>query len=312
MDTLTSLKVFRQIIESGSFVAAAQRLDLSTATVSKHLMSIERRLGVRLVNRNNRMLSLTEPGRVYLERCKTILDDLEATELQLGSLCRAPRGTLRMSCPTWFEGQRLAAHLAQFSERFPEIVVDVSFEDRCVDLVGEGYDLALRVTREAALAPGLIARPVRPVSFLIGASRQYLKRYGAPRSCEDLASHRTVAVGSASSWVFPDPHGQKEIPMRVAMRYRSVNGAARAVAAGIGIAALPDILFEDPLLKDVLVPILPEASLGERTLYIVYAGRRYVPQKLRTCIDFILDGATRLGLRTPGPMIEPAPALPRA
>src|SRR5215510_13375773 len=128
MDTLTGIKVFRQVVESGSFVAAAERLDMSTAMVSKHVMNIEKRIGVRLLNRNNRTLSLTEPGTVYFERCKTILDDLEQTELELGSLNSAPRGNLKITAPSWFAGQRTAEMLADYRRRYPEIVVDMSFE----------------------------------------------------------------------------------------------------------------------------------------------------------------------------------------
>lgn len=145
MDTLTSLEVFRRVVESGSFVRAADRLDLSTAMVSKHVMSVEKRIGVRLLNRNNRGLSLTEPGKLYFERCKVVLDDLEETELELGALGSKPRGTLRVSCPSWFANQRVAAMLAQYRERFPEVFLDVTFEDRMVDLIEEGYDAALRV-----------------------------------------------------------------------------------------------------------------------------------------------------------------------
>src|ERR1700756_1121239 len=107
VDTLTSIRVFRQVVESGSFVAAADRLDLSNAMVSKHVQHVEKRLGGRLLNRNSRTLSLTEAGRVYFERCKTILDDLEATELELGSLGASPRGTVRVTCPSWFAPQGL-------------------------------------------------------------------------------------------------------------------------------------------------------------------------------------------------------------
>ncbi|MGH3026569.1 MAG: LysR family transcriptional regulator, partial [Gaiellaceae bacterium] len=181
MDTLTGIKVFLQVVESGSFVAAADRLDVSTAMVSKHVMSIEQRLGVRLLNRNSRTLSLTEPGRIYFERCKVILDDLEETELELGTLGSTARGTLRVTCPSWFAGRRLARLLAEYRARFPEIVVDVSFEDRFVDLVEDGYDLALRVTPGLESLPaGLIARPVRSLPFLVAASREYLTRVGAP------------------------------------------------------------------------------------------------------------------------------------
>src|SRR5258706_300861 len=134
MDTLTSIKVFRTIVETGSFVAAAERLDISNAMVSRHVMHVEQRLGVRLLNRNSRKLSLTEAGTIYFDRCKDILDELEATELELGSLGGAPRGTLRVTAPTWAAGQRWANLLAEYRSRYPEVVVDMSFEDRIVDL----------------------------------------------------------------------------------------------------------------------------------------------------------------------------------
>ena len=150
MDTLTGIKVFRAVVESGSFVAASDRLDLSPAMVSKHVMQMEKRLGVRLLNRNSRTLSLTEPGRVYFERSKTILDDLEETELELSSLNAAPQGTLRITCPTWFASQQMANMPARFQRLYPEIVVDISFEERTVDLVEEGFDLAMRVSRDSS------------------------------------------------------------------------------------------------------------------------------------------------------------------
>jgi len=128
VDTLMSIKVFRQVVESGSFVAAAERLDLSPAMVSRYVMQVEKRLGVRLLNRNSRTLSVTEPGRVYFERCKTILDDLEQTELELGALGTVARGTLRISCPSWFAGQRMADALAEFRRRI--------IDRRCVDRSG--------------------------------------------------------------------------------------------------------------------------------------------------------------------------------
>jgi DNA-binding transcriptional LysR family regulator len=294
MDTLTSIRVFRQVVESGTFVAAAERMDLSTAMVSKHVMHVEKRLGVRLLNRNSRTLSLTEPGRVYFERCKTILEDLEATELELGSLGTAPRGTLRITCPSWFASQRMADNLAEFRRRYPEIVVDASFEDRRVDLVEEGYDLALRVTRDGALPPGLIARPLRPMSFFIAASREYLNRNGTPESPEDLARHDFVAVGNIDSLQLTSSKGNIEVPLRVVLRYRSMSGVANAVAAGIGLAPLPDILFEDPIFKDVVKPVLTDYPLQEPTLYVVYVSRKHLPLKIRAFIDFLQEVASRI------------------
>jgi DNA-binding transcriptional LysR family regulator len=294
MDTLTSIRVFRQVVESGTFVAAAERMDLSTAMVSKHVLHVEKRLGVRLLNRNSRTLSLTEPGRVYFERCKTILEDLEATELELGSLGTAPRGTLRMSCPSWFAAQVMADGLAEFRSRYPEIVVDASFEDRMVDLVEEGYDLAMRVTRDGALPPGLIARPLRTMSFFLAASREYLKRYGTPESPEDLARHDFVAVGNHDSIQLTSSNGKIEVPLRIVLRYRSMSGVANAVAAGIGLAALPDLLFEDPMFKDVLKPVLTDYPLQQPTLHVVYVSRKHLPFKIRAYIDFVHEVASRI------------------
>src|SRR5246127_4331259 len=216
VDTLTSIRVFRQVVESGTFVAAAERMDLSTAMVSKHVMHVEKRLGVRLLNRNSRNLSLTEPGRVYYERCRTIIEELEATELELGSFGSTPRGTLRVTCPSWFAGQRLADGLAEFHRRYPEILVDVSFEDRVVDLVEEGYDLAMRVTRgDQSLPAGVIARPVRPMPFYLAGAHDYLKRHGVPKSPTDLAHHSFVAIGNLQSLTLHGPEGKVEVPLRV-------------------------------------------------------------------------------------------------
>lgn len=295
MDTLTSIKVFRQVVESGSFTAAAERLDFSPAMVSKHLMQVEKRLGVRLLNRNSRTLSLTELGKVYFERSKTILDDLEETELQLGSLGTAPRGTLRITCPSWLASQRLAERLAEFRRLYPDIVIDVSFEDRIVDLVDEGYDLAVRVTRSPeSLGAGLIARPLLPLSVVIAASRDYVRRKGVPKSPEDLSRHDCIAVGNSSSWVLNGPQGKVEVPVRGVQRYRSSAGLVHAVAAGVGLAPLPTVYFDDPVFKSVLVPVLTDYPISDATIYLVYVSRRYVPLKLRSFIDFLVEKVSQV------------------
>jgi DNA-binding transcriptional LysR family regulator len=289
MDTLTSMKVFRQVVESGSFVAAAEHLDLSTANVSKHVMSLEKRLGVRLLNRSSRALSLTEPGRVYFERSKTIVDKLEMAELELGSLNTTPRGTLRISCPSWFATQRIADTLALYRRTYPDVVVDISFEDRIVDLVQEGYDLALRVIRYPDSLPAdHVALPVRQMVFHVGASREYIKRNGVPKSLQDLASHDLVAVGNLSSWVFENAAGKHEVLARTVIRFRSMAGVAHAVAAGMGLARLPTHFFKDPQFKDILTPVLTDHPVWQTTLYIVYASRKFIPLKIRTFADLLL------------------------
>jgi DNA-binding transcriptional LysR family regulator len=288
MDTLSSIDTFRQVVESGSFVAAAERLEISPAAVSKRIMHIEGRLRVRLLNRNTRKLSLTDSGRLYFERCKTILADLRATELELTSADRGPRGILRVSCPSFAAAGQLARLLAKYGARYPEVLVDASFEDRLADLVEDGYDVALRLVANAETLPqGLVARPVRRETFYLAASREYVDRRGAPRTPADLARHDFVAL--------PDPTWPAAIatPPRIALRCRSTASVVNAVAAGIGIGSLPGTVLEEPHLKDLLVPVLQDIRLHEATLYLVYMRRKFVSPKLSAFVDFILASLSR-------------------
>src|SRR5215469_2444364 len=300
MDTLTGIKAFRQVVESGSFVAAAERLDISTAMVSKHVINTEQRLGVRLLNRNSRTLSLTEAGRLYFERCKTVLDDLQATELELGSLSGAPRGTLRITAPSFAASLGLADLLAKFRDRYPQVLIDVSFEDCFVDLVDEGCDLALRIASSPDHLPRyVIARPLRPTRFFLAASRQYITRRGAPKSAEELAGHDYVAVGNLNSLQITGASRDVEIPLRVALRCRSIQGAANAIAAGIGIGTVPEIMLADPTFKDALIPILAERPLQKAMLHAVYVSRQFVPPKVRAFVDFMVESLSGVGESKP-------------
>jgi DNA-binding transcriptional LysR family regulator len=308
VDTFTSIKVFRQVVDSGSFVRAAELLDMSTPMVSRHVLHAEQRLGVRLLNRNNRSLSLTEPGRLYFERCRSILEELQATELELGCLGSVPRGTLRVSVPNSASGQWLAASgqwlaelIAEYRRRYPEVLLDLSFEDRFVNLVDEGYDLALRIAVSPDAVPaGVVARPLLKAVFQLAASHDYLKRRGVPKFPEDLAQHEFIAVGDMLNCL-PRPAGTGK---GVVLRYRSIDGVADAVAAGIGIAPVPAVLFEDPAFREVLTPVLPDYPLRQATLYVVYASRRFLPPKLRTFVDFIVEFLSSAS--------EPKPRLFRA
>jgi DNA-binding transcriptional LysR family regulator len=288
MDTLAAIRTFRQVVESGSFVAAAKRLDVSTAMVSKRVQHLEQRLRVRLLNRNNRNLSLTEPGRVYFERCKTILDELQATELELGCLVGAPRGTLRITAPS-FAGQLLADLLAQYRSRYPDVLVDASFEDRCVDLVAEGYDLALRIaSNPSSLPPDLIARPAQSATFYLAASPHYLERYGPLNVPADLSRHSFVAAGNGDCLSLCGSDGNIDIPLQVVLRCRSMGAVANAVAAGIGIGIVPSLVLEASPFTETLTPILAEYPFQRALLYVVYVSRQFVTPKVRTFADFIV------------------------
>jgi DNA-binding transcriptional LysR family regulator len=289
MDTLLSMKVFRQVVESGSFVGAAERLSLSTAMTSKRLMLLEKHLGTRLLNRSTHSLSLTESGKLFFERCKVILEAIEEAESAVGLVSGVPRGTLRVTAPSWAATRQVVDMVATYRQRYPEVVVDLSFEDRFVDLIEEGYDLAIRATSDPPPA-GLIARPLRPVPFVIAGSEEYLQRCGVPQSPEDLAQHDSVIVGHGQSWHFTGPHGNLEIPARAVLRFGSMSVAvAHAVCAGIGLAPLPRTMFEDPMFKDALCPVLTRYPLRHAQLYAIYVSRKHLPLKIRTFIDQLIE-----------------------
>ena len=291
MDTLLSMKVFRQVVESGSFVGAAERLSLSTAMTSKHLMHLEKHLRTRLLNRSNRSLSLTESGKLFFERCKVILEEIEEAESAVGSVSGVPRGTLRVSLPSWAATQMTVDLVATYRQRNPEVVLDLSFEDRFVDLIEEGYDLAIRATLDQPPA-GLIARPLRPMPFVIAASKDYVKRCGVPKSPENLAQHDCIMIGNGQSWLLTGPNGDIEAPARVVLRFASMTVAvAHAVCTGIGLAPLPRMVLEDPMFKDVLFPVLTKYPLKQRHIYAVYVSRKHLPLKIRTFVDHLVESS---------------------
>ncbi len=189
MDTLTSMKVFRLAVELKSFAAASRRLDISPAMASKHVMYLEKRLGTLLLNRTSRHLSLTEAGTIYFEHARQMLDELEAVESAVSKATIAPRGTLKLSVPVWLATPGFVGALNAYRARYPEVRLDVDLSGRFVNLVEEGFDLALRATRPLSLGQTLIARPIGPVAFHVVASPAYLARRGQPLRLGDLAEH---------------------------------------------------------------------------------------------------------------------------
>jgi DNA-binding transcriptional LysR family regulator len=277
------------VVESGSFVGAAERLSLSTAMTSKHLMHLEKHLGTRLLNRSSRSLSLTESGKLFFERCKGILEEMEEAESAVGSVSGVPRGTLRVSLPSWAATRLVVELVAAYRQRYPEVVLDLSFEDRLVDIIEEGYDLAIRATLNQPPA-GLIARPLRPMPFVIAASKDYVKRCGVPKSPGDLAQHDCIMIGNGQSWLLTGPNGDIEAPARVVLRFGSMTVAvAHAVCTGIGLAPLPRILFEDSMFRDSLCPVLTEHPLRHPDLYAIYVSRNHLPLKIRTFVDHVFE-----------------------
>ena len=287
MDTLISLRVFREVVDSGSFVAAANRLNLSTAMASKHVAHLERQLGARLLNRTSRHLSLTEAGSVYLEQCREALDSLRAGASAIGLSQEAPRGVLKVTAPVWCANRRFADALAAYKLEHPDVVVDIRLENRKVDLVEEGYDLALRVTREPS--PTLIVRPLCALQFHLVAAPAYLMRVGRPKGIADLERLGAIlpTYVNLDGLEVAGPAGKLKLRLHATMKTDDTTLSYHAVHAGLGLAYLPDWLVADDLKRGQLKHVLPGFKTPALTLFAAYTSRKYMTAKVRSFIDFL-------------------------
>ncbi|MEZ2299590.1 LysR family transcriptional regulator [Variovorax sp. RCC_210] len=291
MDRMTSLRVFREVVEAGSFVAAAERLGLSPPMASKHVAQLEKSLGARLLHRSSRHLSLTEAGTAWYEQSRRALDLLDAAEAAIGQTHDTPRGQLKVSAPVWCATPRFARVLADYREKYPEVLVDMHLENRKVDLAADGYDLALRATQEPS--PALIARPLCRVPFYLVATPAYIaRRGGAPALPADLAKLGAIVPSyvNLENLALKGPGGRM-YPLRLApaMRSDDTTLTLHAVRADMGIAYMPSWLVDDDIASGRLLRLLPAFDSGPVTLFAVYTSRQYMSPKLRTFIDFLSE-----------------------
>jgi len=300
MDRMTSLRVFREVVESGSFVAAAERLGLSAPMASKHVAQLEKSLGARLLHRSSRHLSLTEAGTAWYEQSRRALDLLDAAEAAIGQTREAPRGQLKLSAPVWCATARFARVLADYRERYPEVLLDIHLENRKVDLAADGYDLALRATQEPS--PALIARPLCRVPFFLAGTPEYLARMGGVPALPAEVARLGAIVPSyvALDHLALQGPGGRMFPLRLTpvMRSDDTTLTLHAVRAGMGIAFMPGWLLEDDLAQGRLVRLLPDYAPHPVTLFAVYTSRQYMAPKLRTFIDFLGERLAALEPKT--------------
>ncbi len=291
MDRFDAIAAFVKVVETGSFARAAERLDVSVSSVSRHVTDLEAHLDARLLNRTTRRLSLTETGRAFHERCVQLLADLAEAEESAGAGSVTPRGTLRISCSVTFGERHVAPAVAQFMTRYAETRFDVELSDRSVDLVDEGFDAAVRIG--AIGGQNLVGRRVGATQLVCCASPAYLARRGEPRAPEDLATHACLLYEYApqrDTWVFVDQSGI-ERRVRVTGPVHSNNGAfAAALArAGVGIAYEPDFIVGADLRAGALVPILRAFAPPPSPIHVVYASRRHLSAKVRAFADFLAE-----------------------
>jgi DNA-binding transcriptional LysR family regulator len=288
VDTLVSMRVFRAVVEQQSFVRAAARMQISPAMASKHVLHLERHLDARLLNRSSRHLSLTEAGRVYFDQCRDLLDTLAEAEASVGRTAVIPRGVLKLSAPVWFANRIFSRVLADYRIACPEVTFDIDLSGRMVNLVEEGFDLALRVSH--ALRENLIARPIGPIRFRLVASPDYVGRAGRPAQPSDLAEHAMLGyslLAAPSGLTLEGPNGQESVTFSSVLQTNNEGLMHAAALDGMGLALLPSWLIDDDLTAGRLESVLPDCHVAAGTLYAVYTSRRYLSSKVRTFIDFI-------------------------
>jgi DNA-binding transcriptional LysR family regulator len=290
MDRFTSMEVFARVAEVKGFSEAARRLGQSKSSVSKHVSALENHLGVRLLNRTTRRLSLTEAGVAYYDWCRRIAADMEAAEESVTRLHAEPRGNLKVNAPMSFGWQHLAPAIPGFLDRYPHVTVEMSLDDRFVDLIEEGFDLAVRITRLADSS--LIARRIASARRIICASPDYLAEHGVPRTPADLVQHNCLIYSYSprgDRWRFSGPDG--EYTVRVSGNFWANNGDAlrTAALAGLGVLPSPSFIVGEDLRAGRLKAVLGDFRTPDLPIHAVYPHQRHMTAKLRVFIDYMIE-----------------------
>ena len=290
LDRISGMEVFAKVALLGSFSAAARALGMSQSMATKHVDAIEDRLGARLFQRTTRRLTLTEAGRRYLEACERILGEIEEADAEAAADVAEPRGLLRLNAPLSFGFRQVVRALADFAALYPQLTVDLGLTDRFVDLVEEGWDLAIRLgmLRDSSL----IARRLAPASVVLCGSPDYLGRHGVPKTTADLAAHNCLGYTMPSAtagdrWSF-GVDGSVAVPVAGNLRANNGDALRAAALAGQGLIYQPTFLVGEDLRAGRLVCVhldAPPFQFGN--VYAVYASSRHVPAKVRRFIDFL-------------------------
>lgn len=296
MDYLSRIAVFIEVARLESFAAAARELGISTSAVSKHVQNLEYELQAQLLNRTTRKVSLTEEGALFLERARSALDDLSEAKEQINELKATPRGSLRISAPTALGVDYLKKPIAAFAKMYPEVLLDIQFDDRIVDIAQDGFDVVLRI---AALEDSsMIARKLAPCPIYVCASPEYLEKYGVPKIPKDLTYHNVLAYTrnkGAHEWrYFQSIHNEGVVSLHSNFKCDFAQMMVEAACQGIGIIISPVFFIQKELEQGKLVRILSEYETApERGLYAVFPPNRYLSTRLRLFVDHINDYCTR-------------------
>ncbi len=281
---VAAMLVFSRVVEEGSFTAAAERLAISKASVSREISGLEARLGAQLLRRTTRRMSLTEVGEVFYEHCQRVVEEAEAAERSISRLNAVPSGLIRLAAPMSFGHLEIAPRLPRFMEAHPRIRLQLELTDRSVDLIHERIDLSIRIGRPRN--PSYVVRKLCPIRGVLAAAPAYLDRHPPITRPDDLIGHACLGYrGPRETWPFRG--GQR---VEVHGPFHADNGDAlrRAALAGLGVVYLPSFLLADDLRAGRLVPVLPEETTRTSAVFAVYPESRHLSPKVRAMIDWLV------------------------
>lgn len=288
MDRLDAMQLFVRVAELGSFAGAAQQLGVARSVVTRQIAGLEAHLGVKLMARSTRRLTLTSAGTAYLEKCRVILNLVEAAEIGVAEERQTPRGNIRISLPLSFGLKRLAPLLLDFSQRYPEVALDMDYSDRRVNLIEEGIDLSIRVTRR--LDAGDVARRIGTSRMRVLASPDYLSRHGQPAHPAELAHHVCLGytnAGAATTWQFVVDGQLENFPIRSRINANNGDVLTEAAAQGLGIACQPDFIAGSFIADGRVLEILADYPGPELGIYALLPSNRHIPYRVRVLMDFL-------------------------
>lgn len=288
MDKLSRIGIFIEVAKHESFAVAARELGITSSAVSKQVQNLEHELRVKLLNRTTRKVTLTEEGALFFERAHHALEDIrEATE-QLNELKEKPRGSLRISIPTALGTQYLKKPIAEFAKMYPDVIMDVQFEDRLINMVEEGFDIVLRIG--TLTDSSLVARKLASSPVFLCASPEYLKKYGTPKTPDDLKKYNVLAYTrnkGSHEWRYKSPKGEEGVvPLSSTFKCDSAEMMVEAACSGIGIMISPIFFVSQAIEDGRLVTFLNDyTTTPERNLYAIFSPNRYLSTRLRLFID---------------------------
>lgn len=291
MDRLDAMKLFVRVAELGSFAAVAQQLGVARSVVTRQIAGLEAHLGVKLMARSTRRLSLTSAGTAYLEKCRVILNLVEAAETDVAEERLTPRGNIRMSLPLSFGLKRLAPLLLDFSQRYPEVGLDMDYSDRRVKLIEEGIDLSIRITRR--LDGGDVARKIGTGRMQVVAAKNYLAQHGRPQHPAELIHHECLGYtsgGVAQNWEFKIDGQLQSFPVRSRINANNGDVLTEAAAQGLGITLQPDFIIDSFLADGRVEAILVDFPVTELGIYAMLPSNRHIPHRVRVLMDFLAAG----------------------